>query len=86
MTEAIVVAIISGCLTLLGTVITVVSTSKRQQTQMETKIAVLDQRISDLTRSVERHNNFAQRMPVLEEKANEASRRLDILEKERKHA
>lgn len=86
MTEAIVVAIISGCLTLLGTVITVVSTSKRQQTQMETKIAVIDQRISDLTRSVEKHNNFAQRMPVLEEKAKETSRRLDILEKERKQA
>lgn len=86
MTEAIVVAIISGCLTLLGTVITVVSTSKRQQTQMETRIAVIDQRISDLTRSVEKHNNFAQRMPVLEEKAKEASRRLDILEKERKQA
>ena len=86
MTEAIVVAIISGCLTLLGTVITVVSTSKRQQTQMETRIAVIDQRISDLTRSVEKHNNFAQRMPVLEEKAKETSRRLDILEKERKQA
>jgi len=86
MTEAIVVAIISGCLTLLGTVITVTATSKRQQTQMETKIAVLDQRISDLTRSVDRHNNFAQRMPVLEEKAKETSRRLDILEKERKQA
>ena len=80
MTEAIVVAIISGCLTLLGTVITVVSTSKRQQTQMETKIAVIDQRISDLTRSVEKHNNFAQRMPVVEEQIKAMNQKISDLE------
>ena len=81
MTEAIVVAIVSGLLTLVGTIITVISTSRNQQAKMETRIAVLDQRIDDLTKSVEKHNRFAERLPVLEEKTKENGRRIDNLEK-----
>lgn len=57
MDNTIIVAIISGCVTLLGVLI---SNSKNQ--------AVTDTKIEELTREVREHNNFARRMPVVEEK------------------
>lgn len=57
MDSSILVAIISGCVTLLGVLI---SNGKNQ--------AVTDTKIEELTREVREHNNFARRMPVVEEK------------------
>ena len=56
MGEAVVVALISGGLTLLGVI---VSNNKHQ--------AVTDTKMEELTREVREHNNFAKRVPVLEE-------------------
>lgn len=55
MTEAVIVALITGGLTLLGVLI---SNSKAQ--------AVTDTKLEELTREVREHNNFARRVPVLE--------------------
>jgi hypothetical protein len=57
MDSSILVAIISGGVTLLGVLI---SNSKTQ--------AVTDTKLEELTREVREHNNFAKRMPVVEEK------------------
>ncbi|MBR4343954.1 MAG: hypothetical protein IKP88_14870 [Lachnospiraceae bacterium] len=43
--------------------------------------AVKDTKITELTREVREHNNFARRMPVLEEKISVANRRIDDLER-----
>ena len=67
--EAIIVAIITGAVTLLGVLI---SNSKAQ--------AVTDTKLEELTREVREHNNFARRMPVVEEKIQEIERRLGDLE------
>ena len=69
MTEAIITAIITGGLTLLGVI---VSNSKSQ--------AVMETKVDELTREVREHNNFAKRMPVVEEQIKVINHRLDDLE------
>ena len=71
MDSAIVVALISGTLTLLGVL---VANSRSQ--------AVTDTKLAELTREVREHNNFAKRMPVVEEQIKGINHRLDDLERE----
>ena len=62
MSEAIVVALITGGLSLIGVVITCMATAKKNETAMKVSQAVTDTKIDELTREVRKHNNFAQRM------------------------
>lgn len=80
MGEAIIVAIITGGLTLIGTIITVVSVNSKSRHEQKVALAVMEQRITELTREVREHNNFAQRIPVLEEKIKVANNRIADLE------
>lgn len=80
MSEAIVVALITGGLTLLGTIITVVSVNKKTQQDAAVSRAVMEQKITELTREVREHNDFARRVPVLEEKVKVANNRISDLE------
>lgn len=80
MTEAVLVALISGGVTLLGTIITVIVSSNKQRTNMETKLAVIDEKIATLKASVDKHNNFGSRIPVLEEQVKVINHRLEDLE------
>ena len=77
--EAILVALITGGLSLLGVVITNMMAARRAEQRMVTAQAVTDARL--LTREVRAHNNFAQRVPVLEEQLRVANHRLSNLEK-----
>lgn len=70
MTESIIVALVSGGLTLLGVLI---ANSKTQ--------AVTETKLDELTREVREHNNFARRMPVVENQIEDIGRRLDVLER-----
>ena len=65
----IVVALITGGITLLGVLI---SNGKSQ--------AVTDTKLEELTREVREHNNFARRVPVLEEQMKAANHRIQDLE------
>ena len=47
--------------------------------------AVTDTKLEELTREVREHNNFAQRVPVLEEKMKVADHRIEDLEKKLDH-
>lgn len=80
MGESIIVALITGGLALLGTVISVFMTSRKTEESMRIQQAVTDTKIEELTREVRAHNNFAQRMPVLEEQIKVANHRIDDLE------
>lgn len=73
MSEGIIVAVISGGLTLAGVLI---SNSRSQ--------AVTDTKLEELTREVREHNNFARRMPVVEEQIKVINHRIEDLEKENK--
>ena len=68
--ENIVVALITGAITLFGVLI---ANSKSQ--------AVTDTKLKELTREVREHNNFAKRVPVLEDQMKVANHRIDDLEK-----
>ena len=72
MGESIIVASITGVLTLIGVLI---SNSRSQ--------AVTETRLEELTREVREHNGFARRMPVVEEQIKVVNHRLDDLERGR---
>ncbi|MBQ3147305.1 MAG: hypothetical protein IJB91_06200 [Oscillospiraceae bacterium] len=78
--ESILVALISGGLSLVGVVITCMATAKKNENSMRVTQAVTDTKIEELTREVRAHNNFAQRMPVVEEQIKVINHRLEDLE------
>lgn len=80
MSEAIVVALITGAVSLIGTIITVILTNNKTVQEMRISQAVTDTKIDELTREVRSHNNFAQRMPVVEEQIKSLDGRVDRLE------
>ena len=67
--ESMIAAVITGAVTLIGVLI---ANSKAQ--------AVTDTKLEELTREVREHNNFARRVPVLEEQMKVANHRIDDLE------
>ncbi len=69
MTETIVCALITGGLTLMGVLI---ANGKQQ--------AITDTKLDELTREVREHNNFAQRVPVIEEQIKVINHRIQDLE------
>lgn len=69
MPTEIIVALITGGVTLAG----VLASNSRAQ-------AVTDTKIDELAREVREHNNFARRMPVVEEQIKVINHRLDDLE------
>lgn len=79
--ESIIVALITGGLSLIGVIITSRSSGKKLQHQLEIAQAVTDTKIVELTREVRDHNNFAKRVPILEEKMKVANHRIDDLER-----
>ena len=81
MTEAIIVAIIAAGASLIGTVLTVLASAKKTENNMQISQAVTDTKIDELTREVRQHNDFASRIPVIEEQIKVANHRLDDLEK-----
>ena len=80
MSEAIIVALITGGLSLAGVVITCVATSKKSEKAAAVAQAVTDTKIEELTREVRLHNGFAQRMPVVEEQIKVINHRIQDLE------
>lgn len=82
--SAIIASIITSVLSLAGVIITVVVGGKRQSEKMLAELekaqAVTDTKLDELTREVREHNNFARRMPALEEKVDGIDKRVARLE------
>ncbi len=70
MAEAVITALITGGLTLLGVLI---SNGRAQ--------AILETKVEELAREVREHNNFARRMPVVEEQIKVINHRIADLER-----
>lgn len=79
MTE-IIVALISGGLTLMGVIYSNKAAQGRTEQSIRTAQAVTDTKLEELTREVREHNNYAKRVPVLEEQMKVANHRLQDLE------
>ena len=71
--ETILSAVIAGAVTLIGVLIA----NSRSQ-------AVTDTKLEGLTREVREHNNFARRVPILEEQMKVANHRIADLEQNEK--
>lgn len=80
MDTAIVVSIISGIFTLAGTIISVIVGFSKASQKAAIQQAVTDTKLEALTEEVRKHNNFAERMPVLEEKISVCNHRIADLE------
>lgn len=80
MSEAILVALITGGLSFAGVVITCVATAKKTEKATAVAQAITETKIDELTREVRAHNNFAQRMPVVEEQIKVINHRISDLE------
>lgn len=87
MSEAIIVAIITGGLSLIGVIVSNNRTAQSMDKSMDAKLdkqqAVTETKLEELTREVRMHNNFAQKIPVMEEQIKVANHRIEDLEKER---
>lgn len=75
-------SVITGILALIGVVITVSNGNKKTEDQINTRQAITDTKLEELTREVRLHNNFAQRVPILEEQIKNVNHRIDNLKKE----
>ena len=73
--ETVIAAVITGAITLIGVLI---ANSKTQ--------AVMETKVDELTREVREHNNFAKRMPVVEEQIKVINHRIGDLEEYHKGA
>lgn len=81
----IIVALITGGLSLVAVIVSnVISNNKARdhfEAQMDKVQALTDFKLGELTREVRAHNNFAQRLPVVEEQIKVINHRIDDLEK-----
>ncbi len=79
--ESIIVALITGGLSLIGVVFSNIFSNRKIESQIQTQQAVTDTKIEELTREVREHNGFARRMPVVEEQIKVINHRIEDLEK-----
>lgn len=79
--EGIIASLITGGLALIGVVITNIAGNKKFELQLDKKQAITDVKIDALTQEVKKHNNFASRVPVIEEQIKVANHRIEDLEK-----
>lgn len=92
--ESIIVALIAGGASLVGTIITVHNNNQkiireikeefsREMQEMKTEFvkskAITDTKLEDLTQEVRRHNNFAERVPMLEKDVKRIDEKIEIL-------
>ena len=83
MSEAIIVAIITGGLSLIGAIVSNNRTAQSMDAKLDKQQAVTETKLEELTREVRAHNNFAQRVPVLEEQIKVVNHRIADLEREK---
>ena len=96
MSEAIIVALITGACAVIAQIIVSHQTTKelyakldkqseladaKLEAKLEKAQAVTDTKLEELTREVRKHNNFGERIPLLEEKMKVANHRIEDLEK-----
>lgn len=78
--EAIWSALITGGLALVGVIITNLMSAREIENKLKIAQAVTDTKIEELTREVREHNNFAKRMPVVENEIKHIEQEIQVLE------
>lgn len=80
MSDAILVAIITGGLSLLGIIYSSGKSANKVDAKLDKQQAVIETKLNELTREVREHNNFARRVPVVEEQIKVINHRIEDLE------
>ena len=80
MSDAILVAIITGGLSLLGIIYSSGKSASKVHAKLDKQQAVIETKLNELTREVREHNNFARRVPVVEEQIKVINHRIEDLE------
>lgn len=80
MSDAILVAIITGSLSLLGIIYSSSKSASKVDAKLDKQQAVIETKLNELTREVREHNNFAKKVPVMEEQIKVINHRIDDLE------
>ena len=83
MSDAIIVALITGGLSLIGVLISNSRAAQNMDAKLEKQQAITDTKLDELTREVRAHNNFAQRVPVMEEQIKVVNHRIADLEQQK---
>lgn len=81
MSNEIIVALITGGLSLVGVVLSNNASNRKMEQKLQISQAVTDTKIEELTREVRKHNNFAEKIPVMQEQIKVANHRIDDLER-----
>ena len=84
MESSIIVAIITGVVTILATIITVLAGFRKTAQTAAIQQAITDTKLEELTREVRKHNNFAERLPVVEDQLKTMDKRVATLEEKTK--
>lgn len=81
-------SIITGGLALVGVIVTNIMQNNRLSREFERQVeksqAITDVKIDELTREVREHNNFAKRLPVVEEQIKVINHRIADLKEDKK--
>ena len=83
MDPTVLASLITGLLSLAGVMLSNLLSDRRREAAQKIAQAVTDARLEELAREVRLHNNFARRMPVVEEQIKILQHSLEKLEKER---
>lgn len=83
MDPTVLASLITGLLSLAGVMLSNLLSDRRREAAQKIAQAVTDARLEELTREARLHNNFARRMPVVEEQIKILQHSLEKLEKER---
>ena len=83
MDPTVLASLITGLLSLAGVMLSNLLSDRRREAAQKIAQAVTDARLEELTREVRLHNNFARRMPGVEEQIKILQHSLEKLEKER---
>lgn len=85
MSDAIIVALITGGISLFGSVLAIISTSRKQQAELDKAIAVLETKMTMMSGDIQSHNNYAQmfseNIPAVKQHLQDVDRRLDGIER-----
>ena len=80
MSDAVLAALITGGLSLIGIFLSAKGTQNKLIAAQDKQQAVCNEKIEELTREVREHNNFARRMPVVEEQIKVINHRIADIE------
>ena len=85
MSDAIIVALITGGISLLGSVLAIIQTSKKQSLELEKAMAVMQSEMSSMKEDIKSHNRYAQmfseNIPAIKQHMTDVDRRLGDLER-----